>query len=103
MRKAEVYFQGERAGFFVENTDPTRYLFEYDEQYQGKPISLTMPVKQRRYEFDSFPSFFDGLLPEGQQLDALLKQVKLDRHDYFGQLLTVGADLVGAVTVKELK
>jgi hypothetical protein len=28
----------------------------------------------------------------------LLKQAKLDRDDYFGQLITVGEDLVGAVT-----
>jgi serine/threonine-protein kinase HipA len=35
-------------------------------------------------------------------LDALLRQQKIDRNDLFGQLVTVGRDLVGAVTVEEI-
>jgi len=35
-------------------------------------------------------------------LEALLRAVKLDRHDHFAQLLAVGRDLVGAVTVEPL-
>ena len=50
--------------------------------------------------FDTFPPFFDGLLPEGFQLEALLRRRKLDRDDKFGQLIAVGADTVGAVTVE---
>jgi serine/threonine-protein kinase HipA len=52
------------------------------------------------YEFKTFPPFFDGLLPEGAQLEGLLRLKKLDRSDYFGQLISVGQDLVGAVTVE---
>ena len=59
-----------------------------------------MPVQQREWRFDGFPPFFDGLLPEGPQLQALLKIRKLDRTDFFGQLLAVGLDLVGDVTVE---
>lgn len=32
-------------------------------------------------------------------LDALLRNAKIDRDDPFSQLLAVGQDLVGAVTV----
>jgi serine/threonine-protein kinase HipA len=60
-----------------------------------------MPVRERSFDFDRFPPFFDGLLPEGVLLEALLKRRKIDRHDYFGQILAVGEDLVGAVTVRE--
>ena len=60
-----------------------------------------MPVREEPYRFNEFPPFFDGLLPEGFQLEALLRQKKLDRDDKFGQLLIVGADTVGAVTIKE--
>jgi serine/threonine-protein kinase HipA len=59
-------------------------------------------LTQRVYNFDSFPSFFDGLLPEGYQLEGLLKIGKVDRNDFFGQLLAVGDDLVGIITVKEV-
>jgi serine/threonine-protein kinase HipA len=36
-------------------------------------------------------------------LEALLRQCKLDRNDYFGQLLRVGKDVVGAVTIEEIE
>lgn len=101
MRKANVYMHGVKAGTLVEVEPGKRYRFEYDPQYQGEPVSLTMPLLDRVYEYDRFPPFFDGLLPEGILLDALLRQRKIDRHDYFSQLVTVGRDLIGAVTVEE--
>ena len=99
MRKAQVFFDGELAGHLIE-TDQRHFQFEYAESYLGGAVSLTMPVSKKKFEFDTFPPFFDGLLPEGQQLDGLLRQKKIDRGDNFSQLLAVGADLVGAVSVK---
>jgi len=101
MRKARVYFNHLFAGYLTEEADRRRYSFEYDTGYQGPDISLTLPKKQKNYAFESFPPFFEGFLPEGAQLEALLRQAKLDRKDYFGQLITVGSDLIGAITVKE--
>lgn len=98
MRKAEVFVNNESAGFLMEEANG--FSFEYSEDYYGQPVSLTMPTVKRKYLFETFPPFFDGLLPEGQQLDGLLRQHKLDSNDYLGQLLAVGNDMVGAVTVK---
>lgn len=79
------------------------YIFNYFEtyvdDYRSSPISLTMPVRSEPYVFDRFPPFFDGLLPEGGQLEALVRQNKIDAYDYMSQLEAVGADLVGAITV----
>ncbi len=61
-----------------------------------------MPTSQRIYEYDRFPSFFEGVLPEGMMLEALLRQTKIDRHDLMGQLIAVGGDLVGNVTVEKM-
>ena len=61
-----------------------------------------MPAEQHVHRFDTFPPFFDGVLPEGVMLDGLLRIAKIDRDDFFTQLITVGRDLVGAVTVEEL-
>ncbi|MBB5347525.1 HipA-like protein [Desulfoprunum benzoelyticum] len=36
------------------------------------------------------------------QLEGLLKQRKIDRDDKFSQLVAVGTDTVGAVTVAEI-
>ena len=101
MRKAKILFNAKEAGFLIEDMD--KYFFEYIEGYLGPPISLTMQDLKKRYEFEKFPPFFDGVLPEGPRLEALLRQAKLDRTDYFGQLITVGADLIGAITVEEIK
>jgi serine/threonine-protein kinase HipA len=100
MRHARVYMLGEPAAILREEAEG-RYLLVYDEGYSGPPISLTMPVQEREFSFDRFPPFFEGLLPEGVMLDSLLLHNKLDRTDLFAQLLTVGADMVGAVTVSE--
>ena len=100
MRHARVLVHGIPAGMLIETQPMRRYAFEYDEGYAGEPVSLTLPLATRRYEFDRFPPFFDGLLPEGVQLEALLRRLKIDRDDSFAQLVAVGADLVGAVTVQ---
>jgi serine/threonine-protein kinase HipA len=98
MKQAQVYVSNVLAGHLTE--DNNRFTFEYVEDYDGQPVSLTMPVSKRNFTFENFPPFFDGLLPEGQQLEGLLRQKKLDRSDYFSQIVAVGNDLVGAVTVK---
>lgn len=104
MRKAKVFFNKNiLAGILTEKDHGETYLFEYDIDYNGPPVSLTMPILKKKYSFDHFPPYFDGVLPEGSQLEALLRQEKLDRNDYFGQLVCVGKDLVGAFTVKEEK
>ncbi|MDQ2994513.1 MAG: HipA N-terminal domain-containing protein [Pseudomonadota bacterium] len=102
MRSANVFNYGIHAGVLTELSDGS-YVFEYAENYDGPPISLTMPIRNNHFEYKKFPPFFDGLLPEGMMLSALLKAEKLDSDDYFGQLIVVGNDLVGSVTVRANK
>jgi serine/threonine-protein kinase HipA len=99
MRKAIVLVHGKRAGILTEIASNS-YNFEYDENYDGDAVSLTMPTSYKKYNYKSFPPFFEGLLPEGVMLEGLLRIVKIDKNDYFSQLIATGNDLVGAVTVK---
>ncbi len=101
-RKAEVLVHGKPAGVLEEIEPGQEYRFVYRPDYTGPPVALTLPIAQRVFSFDRFPPFFDGLLPEGVQLTALLRRGKIDKHDLFSQLVTVGADLVGAVTIEAL-
>ncbi len=106
MRKAWVFIHQEKAALFSEIVDEKNksiksYTLIYEPTYTGQSVSLTLPTG-KKYSFESFPTFFEGLLPEGAQLEALLRQKKIDRRDYFSQLLAVGADMVGAVTVQEV-
>ena len=100
MRRARIYVKGEPAGVLKE-LGSGRFVFQYSEPYAGPPVSLTMPVAQREFLFDGFPPFFEGLLPEGDMLEGLLRQRKIDRNDLFAQLLAVGGETVGAVTIEE--
>jgi serine/threonine-protein kinase HipA len=102
MRKANILQQGIPAGVLQE-LDGGHWQFDYREGYSGKPVSLTMPISRPRWKFGQFPSAFEGLLPEGVQLEAMLRLCKLDRGDLFGQLVAAGEDLVGSLTVEEIE
>jgi serine/threonine-protein kinase HipA len=103
MRKARVLVSGTEAGILIETEQGLAYTFKYLDGYGGPEVSRTMPVSSQEYRYDRFPPFFDGLLPEGYQLEGLLKTGKIDKIDLFSQLLAVGEDLIGVVTVKEIQ
>jgi len=98
-RLAEVYQQGQLAGYLEEQGSGSRQ-FSYLPEYEGLAVSLTMPKRTEPYRFGAFPPLFEGLLPEGLQLEALLRKHKVDRNDFFGQLMIVGEDLVGSLTLR---
>lgn len=99
MRKAIVYVHSNRAGVLTE-VSPTEYYFEYNDYYKGDLVSLTMPISKKKYSYNLFPPFFDGLLPEGFMLEGLLKNSSIKPNDYFSQLIAIGGNMVGAVTIK---
>lgn len=99
MKAAHVYQKNVLAGV-LEALDSGGYRFTYEPGYTGEPVSLTMPVRQHIWEFPTFPPPFEGLLPEGVLLDALLRRRKLDKSDFFGQLLAVGEDVVGSLQIR---
>ena len=102
MRRALVSVHDVSAGILEETIPGKSYRFTYFDSYSGPPVSLTMPTAGLEFVYDRFPPFFDGLLPEGMQLEGLLRVKKIDRLDYYSQLVAVGRDLVGAVTVAEI-
>ncbi|MEI6789590.1 MAG: HipA N-terminal domain-containing protein [Myxococcaceae bacterium] len=102
MKTAEIYIDGQLAGYLEEIDIGKKYCIRYLSDYFGLPISLTLPIFVTPYEFESFPAFFEGLLPEGILLEALLKNKKIDRYDLFSQIVAVGHDLVGNVEVRQV-
>ncbi|MBU0559281.1 MAG: HipA N-terminal domain-containing protein [Bacteroidetes bacterium] len=103
MRRALVFNHGIPAGNLIEIQQNSKYLFEYFTEYNGDSISLTMPKAELKFEYDLFPPFFEGLLPEGFMLDGILSSAKIDKNDLFSLLVFVGSDLVGSVTVEEIE
>lgn len=100
MKRARVFVDGLLAGELQEIEKGKLYRFIYLDNYTGLPVSFKMPTDKKIYEFDRFPPFFEGLLPEGVMLEGLLRQTKLDRDDLMEQLIAVGGDVVGNVTIK---
>jgi serine/threonine-protein kinase HipA len=103
MRKAKIFLNGKLACYLEEVENGSRYNLEYASGYKGNPVSLTLPISKKQFQFSDFPPCFEGLLPEGIQLQGLLKQKKIDRNDLFGQLIAVGKDLVGSITVEQVR
>lgn len=102
MKQANIFVGPVLAAVLIEHSR-VDYELVYESGYTGPDVSLSLPKERAPFRFTGFPAFFEGLLPEGVQLQALLRQKKLDEGDYFSQLIAVGEDLVGAVTVKERK
>jgi serine/threonine-protein kinase HipA len=102
MKSAHIFQKNQLAGLLEVREDGS-CRFTYKVGYRGEPVSLTMPTSQPVWEFRRFPAPFEGLLPEGVQLDALLRIRKLDQHDLFGQLLAVGQDVVGSLRIEAAK
>lgn len=101
-RGAAVHQHGCLAGI-LRSAEGGGWSFRYEAGYDGPAVSLTLPVRVGAYDFPGFPAFLEGLLPEGPQLEALLRKHKIDRNDAYRQLVTVGEDLVGSLTVYELQ
>ncbi|HLB52322.1 MAG TPA: HipA N-terminal domain-containing protein [Chlamydiales bacterium] len=101
MKKAKVFVDNILAGYLIEWKKNQHYEFCYLEKYSGPSISLTMPISKSVHSFDQFPPFFDGFLPEGFMLDALLRKAKIDKNDRFEQLVRVGQELVGNITIEK--
>lgn len=99
--RASVFFGSKRAGLLTKK--PGGYEFTYDGAYLAEPgaapISLSLPLREARFESTELFPFFEGLLPEGWMLDLTCTAAKIDVDDRFALLLRTGRDPVGAVSV----
>lgn len=107
MRKAEVYYKGELAGFLTEENYRS-YIFEYTEEWlnnQAAPsISLTLPKRKKPYRDEYLFPFFCGLTSEGSNRSLQSKVLRIDERDDLGFLLeTAQYDTIGAVTIKPIE
>ena len=103
--RAEIFYGDKRAGE-LRKTDKA-FEFVYDNAYlsdtEARPISLSMPLRQGKYESKALFPFFDGLLPEGWLLELICASAKIDKNDKFRLLLHTGHDPIGAVSVKAIE
>jgi serine/threonine-protein kinase HipA len=99
---ADVYKGPHIAGILRRDSDDT--VFEYTADYlagDGRPVATTLPKQPNafRERGGAVPPYFAGLLPEGRRLTAVQAALKTSADDEFSQLVAVGDDCVGDVTV----
>lgn len=102
---AVVYYRNKTAGLLKKTRNG--YEFSYNPNYikdkNSKPISLSMPLSEKKYFSARLFPFFDNLLPEGRLLELTISRLKIDKNDKFDLLLHVGNDTVGAVRIEPSK
>lgn len=104
MRKANVFYNKQLAGFLIEE-NRSSYSFSYEDSYYQNnampAISLTMPKTKQQYCSTHLFPFFYNMLAEGVNKQLQSRQFRIDEEDAFGLLLaTAGSDTIGAITVK---
>jgi serine/threonine-protein kinase HipA len=102
-RVVEVYQNGTLAGLLTQ-TDQKHYRFQYDEDYlaHGAPIGFRFPIQKAPFESEGLFPFFDNLASEGWLMHIQSQTQKIDEADTFSMLVHNGADLIGAITLKEV-
>ncbi|MEM6398311.1 MAG: HipA N-terminal domain-containing protein [Bacteroidota bacterium] len=106
MRQARINYKGEHAGVLTQLDDGS-YTFTYTELWfidsNKPPISLTLSKYRQTHHSRIFFPFFFNMLPEGANKDWLCRYFKLDKDDYFGQLVMAAKyDAIGAITVDKI-
>lgn len=88
-------------GYLVSDSERT-LSFAYADSYRAlpgaHPISFSLPFRDEPFADADSRAFFQNLLPENDQLDAVIAREGLDRDDLGGILAHVGADLPGALS-----
>ena len=102
MRQCKVYVHDVEAGILQE-TDSKEYVFTYRKDYEGEPVSLTMPVRKEPYRSNHLFPYFFNMLSEGANRQTQSQLLHIDENDDFGILLaTAQDDTIGAVTIKPI-
>ena len=79
------------------------YYFEYDKDYRGQSLSLSLPVHGKCFTSEELHPFFMSLAPEGWLKKRLSELQKIDENDTLAMLLANGQDLLGAVQLIRFK
>ncbi|MEN8723829.1 MAG: HipA domain-containing protein [Alphaproteobacteria bacterium] len=72
--------------------------FSYETAAPAHGLSLSMPIREEPYRDSIVKAYFEGLLNENNQLDAVIAKHDLDRGDITGILHHIGGDCAGAVS-----
>ena len=92
-----VWLYGELAGYLNQNEEGKLH-FEYSENAKYR-LSLSLPQDKKEYVGKECAGFFNGLLPEGEQVrKSIAKKYGINYKNDFSLLSKIGYDCAGAVS-----
>ncbi len=100
MSELIVQLAGRRAGRLIRK-DNGNLQFRYDEDYDGPPLSQSMPRQADAHPHAVCRAVFGGLLPEGDGRQALARALRISAANDYGLLAEIGGDCAGAITLLE--
>ena len=96
-RTLNLYFQTELVGQLSTDKGSVELSFIYDESWArtGFPLSPHIPCTGDFYS-DDVTYFFQNLLPEGTNLDDIVRLLNISKREQFEILRHIGSDMSGA-------
>lgn len=97
----DVYMNDFLVGHFSKDGTGAHF-FQYEETWlntpSSRPISLSMPLRERSYQGEEVYNFFDNLLPDSPEIrQRILARHHTDSTQPFDILTKIGQDCVGAL------
>jgi serine/threonine-protein kinase HipA len=94
---AQVFLYGEFVGSL--HKEAHAYSFQYQQDYHGQPLSLSLPVSDTPYTLPHLHPFFASLVAEGWLKNKMCRSQHIAHDDLFTLLINNGDDLIGAVKI----
>jgi len=107
MRSLRVQLNGEQIGVLSEGND--LWVFEYEEAWQtaeeGFDLSPALPRAEKRHQdggsLRPVQWYFDNLLPEDKQREAVSREAGIQSDDAFSLLAYLGRESAGSLVLSD--
>lgn len=98
MSRLVVWISDRRVGDLIRKSNGN-LQFRYDPDYDGPPVSQSLPLQREAHGHRATLAVFGGLLPEGDVREALARNLGVSERNDYGLLEEVGGDVAGAITL----
>ncbi len=101
LQELYVFMNNKRVGTLTRQPSGI-LIFQYDSAWLAwentRPISLSMPLTEARYQGEVVRHFFDNLLPDSELIrERIQARFQVQSNNCFDLLSQIGADCVGAL------
>jgi serine/threonine-protein kinase HipA len=100
-RTLDVYLHRELVGHLIQN-DGGQMVFDYAASWlqrpDATPLSLSLPLRQKRFTRKECRGYFAGVLPEESKREIIARNLGISERNDYAMLERIGGECAGAVT-----